>query len=135
MTRGINERDRNSNSKSSIARMTPAMGALNVAAMPAPAPHASSTLRSVAVVENIWPTSEPKAPPVWMIGPSAPNGPPVPMAIAAESGFRMATLASIRLREVSTASMASGMPWPSIFSEPYLTIKPMIKPPMTGHDE
>ena len=32
---------------------------------------------------------EPNAPPVMMIGPSAPNGPPVPMEIAAESGFRM----------------------------------------------
>ena len=76
MTKGINERARNSNNNSSIASMTPAMGALNVAAMPAAAPHPSSTLRSVAVVENIWPTSEPNAPPVWMIGPSAPNGPP-----------------------------------------------------------
>ena len=27
-----------------------------------------------------------------MIGPSAPNGPPVPMAIAEDSGFRIATL-------------------------------------------
>ena len=34
------------------------------------------------------PTSEPSAPPVAMIGPSAPKGPPVPMAMAAESGLR-----------------------------------------------
>ena len=32
-----------------------------------------------------------------MIGPSAPNGPPVPIAIAAEIGFRMATRGWIRL--------------------------------------
>ena len=31
------------------------------------------------------------APPVMMIGPSAPNGPPVPMEIAEDSGLRMAT--------------------------------------------
>ena len=67
-----------------------------------------------------------------MIGPSAPNGPPVPMAIAADSGLRMATFASMRLREMSTASIASGMPWPSIFGEPYFTIRPMISPPITG---
>jgi hypothetical protein len=39
------------------------MGVLNVAAMPAPAPQASKTLRSAAVVETNWPTSEPNAPP------------------------------------------------------------------------
>ncbi len=37
-----------------------------------------------------WPTIEPKAPPVKMIGPSAPKGPPVPMLIAEEIGFKMA---------------------------------------------
>ena len=62
-----------------------------------------------------------------MIGPSAPNGPPVPMAIAADSGLRNATLASMRLREVSTASIASGIPWPLIFSEPYLAMRPMMQ--------
>ena len=56
--------------------------------MPAAAPAASSVLRSSAVVASTCPTSDPSAPPVAMMGPSAPNGPPVPMAIAAESGFR-----------------------------------------------
>ena len=37
-----------------------------------------------------WPSSEPSAPPVTMIGPSAPNGPPVPMATAADSGLATA---------------------------------------------
>ena len=32
--------------------------------------------------------SEPRALPVAMIGPSAPNGPPVPIEIAAETGFK-----------------------------------------------
>jgi hypothetical protein len=67
-----------------------------------------------------------------MIGPSAPNGPPVPIAIAAESGFRIATLASIRLRDISTASIASGIPCPLIFAEPYFAMKPTIKPPIAG---
>ena len=52
ITRGMNERERNSNSSSSIARITPAIGVLKVAAMPAPAPQASNTLRSDAVVDN-----------------------------------------------------------------------------------
>ena len=132
ITRGINERPRNSKSNNSIARITPAIGVLNVAAIPAPAPQASSTLRSAAVVDTNCPTSDPNAPPVWMIGPSAPKGPPVPIAMAAESGFRIATFASMRLREVSTASIASGMPCPLILSEPYFAMSPTIRPPITG---
>src|SRR5205807_8508900 len=38
-----------------------------------------SVFRSTAVVCRSCPTSEPTAPPVAMIGPSAPKGPPVPM--------------------------------------------------------
>ena len=67
-----------------------------------------------------------------MIGPSAPNGPPVPIAIAAEIGFRIATFGSIRLRLVSTASIASGIPCPLIFDDPYFAITPTISPPITG---
>ncbi len=53
-----------------------------------------------------------------MIGPSAPNGPPVPMLIAAETGLSTATLGSTRLPPVRIASIASGIPCPRIFSEP-----------------
>ena len=53
-----------------------------------------------------------------MIGPSAPNGPPVPMLIAAEIGLSTATRGSTRLPPMRIASIASGMPWPRIFSEP-----------------
>ena len=60
-------------------------------AMPAAAPQANSTLRSTAVVRISCPTIEPNAPPVWMIGPSAPNGPPVPMAAAVAIGLKTAT--------------------------------------------
>jgi len=52
-----------------------------------------------------------------MIGPSAPNGPPVPIAIAEDSGLSTATLASMRLRPIRIASIASGT-WPRIFSDP-----------------
>src|SRR5437867_6515033 len=45
----MKERDLNSKSRSSMARMTPAIGVLNVADIPAAAPHASKTLRSAAV--------------------------------------------------------------------------------------
>ena len=65
--------------------------------MPAAAPAASSDFRSSAVMCRSWPTSEPSAPPVAMMGPSAPNGPPVPMAMAADSGFSTMTRAGIWL--------------------------------------
>ena len=41
--------------------------------------------------------SEPSAPPVAMIGPSAPNGPPVPIAMADESGLKTVTRGEMRL--------------------------------------
>jgi len=53
-----------------------------------------------------------------MIGPSAPYGPPVPIAMAEDNGFNTATFGSIRLRPMRIASSASGMPWPRMRSEP-----------------
>ena len=67
-----------------------------------------------------------------MIGPSAPNGPPVPIEIAAETGFRIATRGFTTLRPRRIVSIASGMPWPRIASEPKRAIAPMISPPAIG---
>ena len=78
--------------------------------MPAAAPAASRVLRSMAVTRITCPIAEPIAPPVAMIGPSAPNGPPVPMEIAADNGFRNVMRAGMRLSFSSTCSIASGMP-------------------------
>ena len=86
--------------------------------MPATAPAASSVLRSSVVTVRIWPRNDPSAPPVAMIGPSAPKGPPVPMAIAAESGLSTISRGGIRLWLKSTCSMASGMPCPRIAFDP-----------------
>ena len=93
-----------------MASTTEASGAPKVAAIPAAAPEASRILRSLGDTRTTWPRREPIAPPVTMIGPSAPNGPPVPMAIAAERGLASAVRGEIRLCLVRTASMASGMP-------------------------
>ncbi len=67
-----------------------------------------------------------------MIGPSAPNGPPEPIATADDRGFSTATLADMRLPPIRIASMASGMPWPRIFSEPKRAISPITRPPIAG---
>ena len=107
-----------SNSNSSIASSIAAIGVPKIAVMPAAAPAASSVLRSAAVTWISWPSAEPSAPPVAMIGPSAPNGPPVPIAIAADVGLRNVIFSGIRLSLVRICSIASGMPWPRIAREP-----------------
>ena len=76
--------------------------------------------------------SEPNAPPVMMIGPSAPNGPPDPIEMAEEIGLSSATLADIRLCPIRIASIASGMPCPRMRSDPNRAISPIINPPTTG---
>jgi len=115
-----------------MASSTAETGLPNVAAIPAAAPAASRVLRSSAVILNSCPMSDPSAPPVAMIGPSAPNGPPVPMAIAAESGLRKVIRAGIRLRPNRICSIASGIPCPRIAADPYRAITPTINPPITG---
>lgn len=115
---GRYERGRHSKSSSSTASRIEASGALNVAAMPAAEPATSSALRSSVVTRSSCAMSEPTAPPVMMIGPSAPNGPPVPMDMAADAGLRTATRGCTRLPPTRIDSIASGMPWPRIFSEP-----------------
>ena len=85
---------------------------------PAAAPAASRILRSDGETRMTCPSSDPSAPPVTMIGPSAPNGAPVPIAIAAETGFATAVRGAMRLCLVSTASIASGMPCPRITGRP-----------------
>jgi hypothetical protein len=45
-----------------------------------------------------------------MIGPSAPNGPPVPMLIAADTGLSTATRGATTAFSVRIAAIASGMP-------------------------
>ena len=79
-----------------MARTTAAKGVPNVAAIPAAAPDASRILRSAGETGSTWPSNDPMAPPVTMIGPSAPNGPPVPMATAADNGLATAARGAMR---------------------------------------
>ena len=111
---GITERGRYSNNSSSMARRVADTGLAKIAAIPAAAPAASNVLRSAAVVGRSCPRTEPSAPPVAMIGPSAPKGPPVPMAMAADTGLSTVMRAGMRLWFVRICSIASGMPCPRI---------------------
>ena len=95
-----------------------ATGEAKVADMPPAAPATNKVLRSALVRWNICAIMDPNAPPVIMMGPSAPNGPPDPIEIAEESGLSNATLGSTRLPFIKIDSIASGIPCPRIRSEP-----------------
>ena len=103
-----------------------------MAVIPAEAPATSSVLRSAALRRKHCAINEPKAPPVMMIGPSAPKGPPLPIDIADESGLRRATFSDRRLSPNRMVSMASGIPCPRILSDPNLAMKPTTRLPMIG---
>src|SRR5579885_2513730 len=115
-----------SNKSSSTDKRTAATGELKTAAIPPAAPATRSVFLSIEVSFMNWAKTDPKAPPVIMIGPSAPKGPPDPIDIAVETGFRTATLGSILLFVMRIDSSASGMPCPLILSDPYLAIIPMM---------
>ena len=76
---GTKLRGVHSNSSSSTASMIAAIGVPNTVVMPAAAPATSSVFRSTSLTGSSCAIREPIAPPVMMIGPSAPNGPPVPI--------------------------------------------------------
>ena len=115
---GMALRGFHSKSSSSTPISTEASGAAKVADMPAAAPATSKVRRSTLVKWKNWLTIEPMAPPVMIIGPSAPNGPPEPMEIAADNGLRIASFGCTRLPLIKIDSMASGMPWPRMRSDP-----------------
>ena len=98
---------------SSIAKKTPASGALKVAAMPpggaARDEHAHPRLGDACTTR---PIVEPRAEPIWTIGPSRPTEPPPPMHRAEASALTPATCGLIRPPLRATAYITSGTPWP-----------------------
>ncbi len=85
----------NSGIISSMANMTPPIGVLKVAAIPAPAPAATSVIRCHGAMRMTWPSVEPIAEPIWMIGPSRPTAAPVPIESAEASDLITATTGRI----------------------------------------
>ena len=78
--------------KTSVAKATPAIGALNVAAIPAAAPHETRFFIRLSERLNNCPNEEPRAEPTWTIGPSLPADPPVPIQSAEAIILAIATL-------------------------------------------
>ncbi len=59
----------------------PAIGALKMPAMPAAAPHPTSSISTLGGMRNRLPSFDPMAAPVKTIGPSAPTDPPNPIVM------------------------------------------------------
>ena len=98
----------------STAKSAPAIGALNVAAMPAAAPQPTSVADLAAGSFSVWPIAEPSAAPICTIGPSRPTDPPEPMVIAEASVLTETTRRRITPPPRATASITSGTPWPFV---------------------
>ena len=103
-----------------MAKATPAMGALKVAAIPAAAPQATRFFMRSSERWRIWPVTEPRVDPTWTMGPSRPAEPPVPMHKAEARIFAIATRGRIlpprrtRASLVPSRAFASSRPIVSI---------------------
>jgi len=83
-------------SSSSRAKNTPAIGALNVAAIPPAAPQATSARTRDSGSLRVCASQDPRAEPICTIGPSRPTDPPEPIQIAEASALTTATRPLIR---------------------------------------
>ena len=96
----------------SRAKITPAIGALNVAATPPAAPQATRLRTRSSDIFIIWPNAEPIVEPICTIGPSRPTEPPVPIDSEEAIDLTRATTGRILPPRRATASITSGTPWP-----------------------
>src|ERR1019366_6001545 len=74
------------------AKSPPPMGVLNVAAMPAPPPAATSVASCQREARARRPVDDAKAAPIWMMGPSRPTEPPLPIEMAEAKDLTAATI-------------------------------------------
>ena len=102
----------NSRKMISTPKNTPVIGALNVAAMPPPAPQATRIRIRFSGMRTHWPRLEASAEPICTIGPSRPTDPPAPMHSAEASALTTLTCGRIRPPFSATAIITSGTPWP-----------------------
>jgi hypothetical protein len=102
----------NSRRMISTPKNTPVIGALNVAAMPPPAPQATRIRIRFSGIRTHWPNADASAEPICTIGPSRPTDPPVPMHRAEATALTTLTCGRIRPPFSATATITSGTPCP-----------------------
>ena len=128
----LTEATLNSPVNTSKVNITPAMGALNVAAMPPAAPALTRARSRDLSSFSSWPSDDPAAAPIWTIGPSRPADPPDPMVSAEATVLTRITTGRIRPPVVSMAVMTSGTPCPLASGAKKCTSGPTMRPPMMG---
>ena len=116
----------------SRANIAPASGAWNDAAMPAPAPHASSTAASRRGKARKRLREAATAPPRWTTGPSFPALPPEPMTRPAANDFHTAMRPRNSRPRRWIASITSTTPWPPLSGLTYRTSRPAARAPNPG---
>ena len=122
----------NRRSSTSSAKNTPAIGALNVPAMPPAAPAATSSARFCSVSRSAWPTTDPTAAPRNTIGPCRPTDPPDPIVSAAATIFASAPSGGNRPILESSAAITSGIALPRALGTSSTVIGPTSSPPSAG---
>ena len=131
-TTGRKLRGRHSKSNSSTASITEASGALKVAAIPAAAPADQQGLALVGAQVQV--LGEDRADRAAGHD-DRPLGAERAAGADADRGrdrLEHRDLGPTRLPPIRIASIASGIPCPRIFSEPYRAITPTTSPPTTG---
>ncbi|MCZ7617742.1 MAG: hypothetical protein M5U32_05335 [Myxococcota bacterium] len=132
MTIGVSRAVAKSSKITSAANSAPAIGALNVAAMPAAAPHATSVRTCRVGSRSSCPIAEPIAEPICTIGPSRPAEPPEPIVIADASVVIATTRGRITPPRRAIASMTAGTPCPRDSRANQNKNGPTIAPPRAG---
>ena len=117
----VNTRGRKSLCNSSRTNISPANGALNAAASPAPAP--AETRVSLSCIERRGerPIKLPMAPPICTDGPSLPSVNPVPIATAPAKNFTNNNGISLRVVNRFNTSSKFGIPLPLALGAYFLT--------------
>ena len=108
------------------------MGALNVAAMPPAAPHATRVRKRPPAIFATLPIAEPIPEPINTIGPCTPTEPPVPIHVAEAKASPKTIRDEMRPSLNATASITSGTPCPLASWATKEIISPTINPPAVG---
>lgn len=116
----------------SSANIAPAKGAWNEAAIPAPAPQASSTAPSRRGNARKRPSDAATAPPRCTTGPSRPALPPDPITRPAARDFHTAIRPRSCRPRKWTASITSTTPCPPLSGLTYRTRRPAASAPNAG---
>ena len=133
MSMGSSEAMLRSTMSTSSVNTRPAMGALNIPAMAAAAPHPTSSMSVLLSIRKSCPRLEPIAEPVSTIGASAPTEPPNPMVMA-EAITDDQQLWALRCeRLVEMAYNMRVIPCEMLSFTTYFTNSIVMSIPMTGN--